>query len=641
MQLRCCLLFLFLIRCLSLDAQQIDSIKNLVRTNQFDTLQFSYHHELAKLYWETNPDSSILYGHKSIVIAKKIEDELKLGDAVKTLGVSFDYKGNLDSCLNYLNESLIIYKRLNKLDKQSHVLNDIAIAYYFRGNYELALRFHLQALKLRQVFGNQSYISTSYNNLGLVYRSKKEYSKAIYYYKKSLEIKQASNDIQGMVNAYMNIGSAFQNNSMFDSAYYYGYLSLELANKHNLTNDILAAKGNTASALVNLKRTKEALIILKGVEQEALERNERKVLITCYECLGDLYFNELNLNLAQHYLEKGLALARNMNRREALELYTRKLAKVYYAKGEYKQAYEYFVQSKAIADTMFNAENTRQMNELSMVYETAEREKKISTLHIENTLAIAENAKKNQQNIFLTITTILFLGLSILAYFAFVSNKRKKELLNEKNTIIEHALAEKEVLMREIHHRVKNNLQIISSLLSLQTNYIKDEMALEAVNDSRNRVHSMSLIHQSLYSDETVTEIDVQDYISKLLDNLSQSYNTKRNHIQFVKSIQAVKMDVDTIVPIGLILNELVTNSIKYAFDSKTVDAQIEVIFERNLDQIRLSVYDNGIGYEANINNNIQNHFGYKMISAFLKKLHGTMNVVNDSGTKIDIYFKL
>jgi len=621
-------------------AQNIDSVKFVYNSSIIDSIQFNCAHFLAKYYWEINTDSSLYYGNTSIRLAQKINNKIKYGDAIKTIGVTYDYIGNLDSCLKYLNESLSVYKSLNKIDKQANVINDIALAYYFRGVYELSLKYHFEALRLRQIYGNQMYISTSYNNLGLVYRSKKDYEKAIYYYKKSLIIKQNEHDEQGMINAYINIGSAYQNSCNYDSAYYYSKKSLQISKQNNLQSDILASEGNMASALINLKRTKEALTLLEDVESKAIANNKKQLLFTCYEGLGDLYILENKLNKAKFYYEKGIDLATDFNRKEAKELFYRKLAHLNFLLGNYKYAYNNILQSKSINDSMFNAENIRQMNELTLVYETAEKEKEINELNAEKKIATNENNRKTQQNIYLLITAILFFGLSILAYLAYITNKRKNKQLNEKNDIIEIALKDKEILMREIHHRVKNNLQIVSSLLSLQSNFIKDEKALEIVNDSRNRVYSMSLIHQSLYNDSTVTKINLQDYISKLLTNLGLSYNLNQNIIHFEKDIEPLILDVDTIVPIGLIINELVTNSLKYAFNNWNGNGVIIVKFESQKDMFHLGVYDNGSGYDNSFNDaNIQS-FGHKMIHAFLKKLQGEMKIRNENGTKVDVYFK-
>ena len=399
-----------------------------------------------------------------------------------------------------------------------------------------------------------------------------------------------------------------------------------------------ASKANVAAALINLKRPDEALVYLKDVE-----KNEKIVskgaMITNYESLGDLYAQKGNLDATKNYYQKALALAISNKRVEAMEVFYRKLSRVFYKEGDYKQAYDHFSLSKALSDTMLNAENTRQVNEMSAVYETAEKETQIQKLNAENALSISEEKRRRRERNYFIISSILFLGMAVVAYKAFTGNKRKSEQLNIQNKIIETSLAEKEILLKEIHHRVKNNLQIVSSLLSLQSSYIKDEQALEAVKDSRNRVQSMSLIHQNLYQEDNLMEVDVKDYISKLADNLFQSYNIQPGKIKLVKEIQPISLDVDVVIPIGLILNELLTNCLKYAFPHPNEGA-IKVILREEEGLLQLSVFDNGVGLPADFNPAIKKSFGHKMINAFLQKMKGEMRMYSEDGTKVDITIK-
>jgi len=636
------LLLLIFIICSNTNAQQseTDSLINVIKTTKVDTVRFDCYHALSRYYWETNPDSSIYFARLAFQISDKLNDNIKKGLAYKSLGIAYDYKGNLDSCLYYLNASLVFFKEINLYDKQASVINDIAIAYYYRGNYELALRKHLIALELRQKIGDKKYISVSYNNIGLIYRAKKDYSKAIYYYLNSLKIKQELNDEQGMIDAYINIGSAFQSSGKSDSNYYYAQKAYLLAKKNNDKSDMIAAESNMAVALVMMNRSKDALVILERIEKSAAEENNSNVLKTVYETYGDLYLKEKQYKNALLYFEKGLSLAISKQRKESMELFYRKIAKTQYLLGNYKIAFEQFEKSRALSDSMFNEENSRQMNELSAVYESNEKEKKIVQLNAEKLVANNESLQRKKERNYLILLTLLSLCFALLAYRAYSSNKKKNELLNEKNSLIEKALDEKEFLMREIHHRVKNNLQMVSSLLSLQSNYIKDETALEAVNDSRNRVHSMSLIHQSLYGEEDLSTIEINDYVQKLVENLYQSYTINPDKIKLITDIDAMKLDVDTIIPIGLILNELITNCLKYAFPNQT-NGMIKVIFKEINGQIKLSVYDNGIGLPENFMNNQKKTFGHKMIHAFLKKLNGKINMYSEDGTKVDIEFPL
>ncbi len=555
------------------------------------------------------------------------------------MGVSYDYGNNLDSCLYYLKEAEAIYTSLGVIDKQSNAISDYGMAYYIRGNYEIALRNYLKALALRQQFGDKKIIAKSMNNIGLVYRAKKDFPNAIKYYRQSLAIKKEINDELGIMNTMINMGSAYLRSDLFDSAYYYASKAKELAVKLKSKKDIINCMGNMGGALVSLKKIDEAKPLLLEAEKEALAMDYKVILPTLYESLGTISVAEKNTKQAIRYFEKGLTYLLNGGSKESTAIYYKTMSKIYLDQGDYKSAYYYLDKSKNLYDTLMNTENSRQINEMSAVYENTEKEKQIQKLQIADLLKTSElKARKNERNYFI-LSTLLFIGLAGIAYKAFTSNRKKKNQLNIQKEIIEKSLEEKEILLKEIHHRVKNNLQIVSSLLSLQSNYISDEKALDAVRESKNRVQSMAIIHQNLYQDESLVNIDVKEYVEKLVEYLFHSYNIHNSNIQLEMDIQPLRLDVDTLVPLGLVLNELINNCLKYAFPEPH-KGKIKVILKHENTSLKLSVYDNGIGMQGDASHFNQNSFGHKMINAFMKKLKGDIKIYNEDGTKVDIEIK-
>lgn len=618
---------------------ELDSLKNILKTSPIDSVQFEANRLLAQIYWDTNPDSALYFSKQTYNAAIKTGDKTKIAIGYQAIGVSYDYLDNLDSCLWYLRNGLLTYMSFNKIDGASHILSDIAIAYYYRGNYELAIRNHLDALELRQKFGDKRFIAISYNNIGLVYRARKDYASAANYYQKSLGIKKENNDEQGVLNSMINIGSAYHSQGKYDSALYFAKESLALSIKLNSENDLITSKSNIGAALVSMGQYEEALIILKEAERKSLASNYSALLFTIYESLGDIYSNKKNYKLAQDYYLKGIEQSNKTSREEQKSIFLKKLSRNAYNLGDFKKAYELADSSKQISDRLLNAENSRQVNEMAAVYESAENARRIEKLNSENKISntIAKR-RKTQRNYFI-LASALFLGLAIFAYKAFAANRKKKEKLSLQNTIIENALNEKEILMKEIHHRVKNNLQVVSSLLKLQSHYIKDEQAQEAVRDSRNRVQSMSLIHQNLYQEDNLTGIDVHDYIEKLCDNLFQSYNIHPSRINLIKEIEPLNLDVDTVVPMGLVLNELITNSLKYGFPGEKKGA-IKIILKQESSTLLLKVYDNGVGLPPDFQEKYETTFGYRMIKAFMQKLKGELKTYTEEGTKVEISIK-
>jgi len=209
--------------------------------------------------------------------------------------------------------------------------------------------------------------------------------------------------------------------------------------------------------------------------------------------------------------------------------------------------------------------------------------------------------------------------------------------INKKNKSLEGLLIEKEWLLKEVHHRVKNNLQIIMSLLNSQSNYLKDDAALTAIHDSQHRVHAMSLIHQKLYSSENHSSIDMSIYIRELASYLADSFNMEQ-HIHFVIAIEPLEMDVSQAIPLGLILNEAITNSIKYAFPNDSRGMISISLSNTSPDHYLLSISDNGIGIpDSNINK--PGSLGISLMKGLSEDLGGIFSIDNENGTTVKISF--
>ncbi len=215
------------------------------------------------------------------------------------------------------------------------------------------------------------------------------------------------------------------------------------------------------------------------------------------------------------------------------------------------------------------------------------------------------------------------------------------EALQKEAAKTESSLQEKELLLREIHHRVKNNLQIISSLLSLQSRSSKDEHAIEMAKESQNRIKVMALIHEKLYRSKDFANVEFNDYIKNLVNDLFASYKVSTSRISLKMDIENISLGIDTAIPTGLIINELVTNCLKYAFPKDT-DGEIRISL-RSLDdgQNELIVSDNGVGLPENMDIKNAESLGLRMITNLTERsLHGKVNINRDNGTEFQIIFK-
>jgi two-component sensor histidine kinase len=239
----------------------------------------------------------------------------------------------------------------------------------------------------------------------------------------------------------------------------------------------------------------------------------------------------------------------------------------------------------------------------------------------------------------------VFLSVSLLRdgkgnplyFIAQIQNITERKQSDEQ---VKTSLREKEVLLKEIHHRVKNNLQVISSLLRLQSGYVKDENAKELFRESQNRVRSMALIHQKLYQSEDLARIDFNEYLLSLLAMLFRSYGTHSGTVNLEIHIDPVFLDIDTAIPVGLLVNELVTNSLKYAFPenrSGTIRIDFRTVARG---EFLLALRDDGVGLPRDFDLDKVPTLGLRLVKILTSQLGGTLTFHRNGGTEFTVTFR-
>jgi two-component sensor histidine kinase len=242
-----------------------------------------------------------------------------------------------------------------------------------------------------------------------------------------------------------------------------------------------------------------------------------------------------------------------------------------------------------------------------------------------------------------------FLLLVLLTLFIYWLVQYRTKLTKLKNKKLEHYVSirtdeiykqkqEIEYLFKEVHHRVKNNLQVINSLLNLQKHYIEDKKMLEIFKDCQNRIYTMSVIHEKLYENNALSSINFNDYIKNLIKQLVNTYQLDfivKYHIE----VNVDKIDLDTMIPVGLLINEIISNSLKYAFSSNDSNNVITFKMEKNQSgSYTIIIGDNGIGSKIGLNED-HNTFGLELIKTLTEQLHGTIKQLPDKGTMYEIIF--
>lgn len=566
-----------------------------------------------------------------------------------------------------------------RYDKIYHGYYMLAEIYYRKNEIQKELLCRIECLNsFESISGGRDYDLMAYNfKLAEAYFRLKEYEKSILYFQKSIDLaaKQQKRELyfhftNNLIDAYVHL-----------KKYKTGLSILEKAKKKYVRDgeDIQRVMLSSELRLYNSlgKKTLAEKIIpdFKKVYAEGLahvisSKNYHAIntFIYTYEPLLKYYSLNGQWNNLAEELEKLDGLPKkNMNVLPRLILSTNRY-KLDSAQGNLLSALQRFQQIKVLQDSLNNAENTAQINQLEAKYRSVKKDRTIQTLNAQSTAQKANIDRiNNQRNA--TIAGIIFSALfGLTMYIAYIGKQRnnaklkvKQDEINYQNLILsklvrekdglledkdallgrqENLINEKEWLVKEIHHRVKNNLQIVMSLLYTQAAYLKNSDAIEAIKDSQNRIQAISIIHQKLYSKAEVGHIMLDDYVRDLISYLSHSCDLSFRKIKFDVNISQRKLDISQAVPIGLILNEAITNSIKYAFSECGGVISIEALLE-NEEYIALKICDNGKGLPPEFNNHTTSSLGMEMMKALSKQLGGSFKIASADGVTISIRFKV
>ncbi|MEO5681302.1 MAG: sensor histidine kinase [Chitinophagaceae bacterium] len=376
--------------------------------------------------------------------------------------------------------------------------------------------------------------------------------------------------------------------------------------------------------------------------------NSEVIAIACYD-LAKFYVKQGAYKDAAPYINKMLPIAVSSPMIAGIRLLQFKIDS---AGGRYSSAIRHLQQYNSMNDSMFNATKSKQIEELQIQYETnkknsdlVRKDQDISLLKKNSELQkVNLRQAKAFRNIILA-SALLLVVLLVLAHNRYRLKQRtnieleaQQKLINQKNVSLQQLVNEKDWLVKEIHHRVKNNFHIVMGLLGTQSGYLQSKEAVLAMQESQQRVHAMSLIHQKLYQSENLSAINMPDYIHELVEYLKDSLDTRRR-ISFLVHVDRVEMDLSYSVPVGLILNEAITNAIKYGFaGNRTGNIWISLLYTDE-NKMLLTIADNGAGLPAGFDLEKRDTMGINLMKGLTEDLGGTFLMQNMEGARITIAF--
>jgi two-component system, sensor histidine kinase PdtaS len=581
---------------------------------------------LAFDYARLQPERAMEFAEAAKTLADELQNEELQLRTNYYFGVIHKNLGNHERALSHFEPYADYFTAKDDKTEICYVRYQTGITKAMMGNYLEAIKDLYVNIKMAQELGYKDTEANTMTAIASIYREMEDYDKAIAINEEAHALFQELDHVKGMAQALINNGNIFSLLGQTDRALKAYEQSLELLEG---TNDIYYRAYtylNMGELHIGMEAWDKAERELNKSLPMLLELGQSRGISDCRHHLGQLYLKTGRPAAAIPEFEYAREIARqgNMlkNERNAVE----GLAKSYEQSGDYRASTEYYKTLTALSDSMLNAEITNQISELNVQYETERKEKTIALLEKDRMIA-----RRNQIVLGLSGLVLLLVALGIGLLYR--NRKQHIHRLREKNQVISKMLDEKDFLLREIHHRVKNNLQIISSLLQLQSRYIKEPTALQALNEGESRVRSMSIIHQHLYSYDRASEVQVKNYVADLCAYIQQSFNIDGDQIKVHEEVESMYLDVSVMIPLGLILNELLTNAFKYAFPGEK-EGNIWVRIHKNEGCLVVRVKDDGIGMEAD---QVQQGFGSRLIRAFLNKLEAEAQTTGLDGTEVTI----
>tara|TARA_R110000868_G_scaffold66877_4_gene198881 strand:- start:5504 stop:7456 length:1953 start_codon:yes stop_codon:yes gene_type:complete len=602
-------------------ASYLDHLEQFYEEAPTDTLQFEILNDLA-YYWHTrNLIKALKYTELGLKRTIEMDNSLWNGRFEITQGAILLRMEKLDSAQIVLEnaKSKVLAKDLAFLNTQ------LGYVYERRGQLDKAADYAMESLRLGEEQNDAKAIALAYSDLSNIFYKQAKYDKGLKYGIKSIVLFEERGiiDLDYDFTLYVVANNYLKLNRHEEALKYFEH-SLVIGERYGFYNNLSDVYISLVDLYAYLKNYKKAENAGQNAVKYAELLENGFMLMRSWLSIGKMQYLQGKYKNAIESLLKSLDVATvDFGDEYYLSQAYEALGKAYAGDHNYMEAYKAFSEYDGLKKQIFTAESDHRIALLQTEFEVAQKEDTI--------LLQRGTIKKQQTNQILTsiITGLLFF-LLILGFVAIKNNRRKNALLQLQNK-------EKEFLIKEIHHRVKNNLEVVSSLLSLQSTHIEDKNIKENMRQIQNRIQSMSMIHKNLYQGKNLASIEMGNYFRILGDYVLHSYGAGQR-INMVYEMKEIELNVDIATPIGLIVNELITNALKYAFPGNN-RGTITVGLVQKTDYLELKVTDNGIGIKNGSSAN-GTGFGTQLIALLTKQLDGKMVLQQKKGTTVSFEFQ-
>ncbi len=590
-------------------------------------------------------DQSITTFKQAVAISKERGLKKELSNAQFKLGYAYMGKSDFKTAILHF-DSVIVR---NEKDRTGYSLADCynfsGLCNYYIRKLDIASEKALQAIRYRRETGDTAYIHNPYMVHALVLWEQDDHEAAKVYFKKVAHNARAVNDLRRVRLAHENLSFVLRDQDSTDAAIEQMTAAWEISKEmnydwgsvryFNMVGEIEMDRGNYQTGHDYIKKSIGYMTPTVAPQSRGdiyLDLARAKIIMADSVYGGNSAKRRELFTEALPLAQDGWELASQVNSANVMLDAGQVLATLYSNLHRYKEAFEFSQKAKTITEDINDKARTEAIAKMTTEYKTELVEAQNESLKQSQK---AQKAQLKQQNLIIYGAIALLVLIVVIAVIIY----RSRLKLKSANRTIEKSLSEKELLLKEIHHRVKNNLQVVSSLLDLQSRSIEDEEALATFMEGQNRVKAMALIHQKLYQNENLATIDFAEYAENLMKELAAIYPSAKGVKTSIQADGNSAFDIDTAVPLGLILNELISNAYKYAFDGKSA-GELNVSVEPLGDgKHQLTVSDSGAGLPSEFDFQKAKSLGLKLVRRLAKQLYGSVTYSHEEGAKFVVIF--
>ncbi|MDF2187983.1 histidine kinase dimerization/phosphoacceptor domain -containing protein [Paraflavitalea sp. CAU 1676] len=620
-------------------------------------VQLAYGHaEMAAYFnWEKPSDLDVKIDHvrKAAELFRKTGRLEMQARTLEHLGDCLLIRGVDEEALTVLHRAVDLYKAAGVDDL--HGVYDLLGGFYASsGDYPEGLRYGLLAVKSMEVQKDTSgHWLAIYNTVGLIYNRLRDWQASKDYFEKAAAVAERFKDSSALRILWNNIGNCYHSMGKEADA-------LRMLRK---VGQIFTPKDDDPFSIGYFHSLFGVYLELKMMDSIRVyyHKSSRIHDRLPYDNPRNTYYYyvAIRYHLANKQFDRMLMAADSMRAFAQKSKLAKEIERSYYflfqadsALGNFPAAIKHYQQHIAFKDSIQSEASQKQVNRLKIEFETDKKDSDIKSLQLQQEEKDSQLQAASLRFKVIIAGIVMLLILLVLVYSRYQlkikSNRQlleQKELIDSKNERLEvmnkeqeKLLEEKEWLMKEIHHRVKNNLQVVISLLNTQSVYLDNERAKEAIMQSQHRMHAMSLIHQRLYQSDSLAVIDMRTYIHELIGYLRDSLDMA-GKVRFLYEVDDIRLDTVQAVPIGLILNEAITNSIKYAFPDNARGSLMVFLSRQPEGLLLLKVEDDGVGLPEGFDVLKAQSMGMNLINILARQLGGQLTYMNRSGFCLQISF--